>query len=417
MDIGQPLLGLFVIVFSLYGLSEARQQVSLRLLTLSLAAQFALALIFLNVELFLWPLKMLGDGVGVLGEVTQKAAIFMFGYLAGGPTPFEVKEKSHLFIIAFQVLPLIMVISALAKVLYHWRIIPWIIQGFALALKRILRLDAPLSFGAASCLFFGTIEAPLLLKPYLNRMSRSNLFGLLSCSMATISGSVMVLYANLLEGILPHPFSHLVTASLISIPSAILLAKIWIPEEANDRQDPIHLEKDSESTMDALVKGTFEGLDMVLKISALIVVFFALVYLGDRILALAPLDSPLTLTSLLGFALRPVMWLIGIPWSETPLAGELMANKVILNEFVAFLKLAAEKESFSPGSIRILTYAFCGFANLASVGIIAGGLTALMPDRRQEWLPLCLRSLLTGNLATLMTAQVIALLQAFRWLG
>lgn len=415
----QVVVGLFVLFAGLFAASENRKEIPWKMVAAGLLLQIALAFILLKIPMIGDGLAMLNGLVQVVEKVTTDATSFLFGYLAGAKPPFDSARPEGEFIVAFRILPLIMVISAISSLLYHWQVLPWVIRHIANFFRRVLKIRGPMAFGAAATIFLGTIEAPLLVRPYLARMSRSDLFALISCTMATIAGTVMVLYASAVAKVVPNALGHMLVASLISIPAAVIIAKVMIPDSAEERQQ-LRLEKtgaeppprQTNSAMEALINGTLDGLDMVLKISAIIIVLFALVYLMNHILALLPGSATSwTVEALLGFLLQPVMWLTGIPWAEAEAAGRLMGTKIILNEFVAYLQLAGMPEqTFSEHTRLIVTYALCGFANLASVGIVIGGMKAIVPDRSPEVIRLATKSLVSGNLATLLTAGIIGLL-------
>lgn len=404
-----PFFGILVFIFFAWIFSEERRQIKWIFVAKALALQFVVAFLLLKIPFFVSLFSKLNNVVIVLQEVTDKASVFLFGYLAGGAAPFEMNHPENNFIIVVRVLPLILVISALSAVLFHWRILPAIIKAFAFVLQKSLGISGPLGLGGASTVFLGTIEAPLIIKPYLQRLSRADLFALISCSMATIAGTVMVLYASVLEKTVPNAMMHLLVASLISVPAAMLIARVLIPVSAtNDRQDDsAKLESPYEGTMDALLKGIADGMNMILGVIGVILVFFALIYLINK--GLAVLSPEWSLEYLLGILLRPIVYLTGIPWSESAVAAKLMGTKIVLNEFVAYLELSKDV-SLTENSRLILAYALCGFANLASAGIIIGGLTTILPERRKEIAALTFKSLLSGNLATLMTAAVAGIL-------
>jgi CNT family concentrative nucleoside transporter len=411
MAVVQALLGLSVFIGLAILLSENRRAISWQFIGIGLVIQIIIAVALLKVDLLQTVLLAMNDGVVVLNDVTLRATRFMFGFLAGGEAPYAIENPQANVIVAFQVLPLILVVSALSSLLFYWGILPWLIRGLAKLLIKVFRISGELSFGASSTLFMGTVEAPLLIKPYLKAMPRSDLLALLSCTMATIAGTVLVLYASVVETVLANAVGHLLIASLISIPAALVLAHCVCPGEVVTDSGQVELVKDSQSAMDAIIKGTRDGLSMVLNIAAVIIVFFALIYLTNEVLALLPPQGHWQLESLLGSVLRPFMWLIGVPWAETGVAGELMATKIVLNEFVAYLNLSQlPADALSPASFTLVTYAICGFANLGSMGIIIGGLGALLPERRQELIQLTGKSLVIGNLATLMSAAVIGLI-------
>ena len=314
------------------------------------------------------------------------------------------------FIIAFRVLPLILVIGALSAVLHHWGILPAVVHALAFILKKTIGISGALGLGSASSVFLGTIESPLFIRPYLDKLTRSELFGLITCSMATIAGTVMVLYASVLKSVVQEPTTHLLTASLLSVPAALLLAHVMVPPLNPAINESVVSQSKSpyENTFDALMTGISESLTMVLNIVSVILVFFAFVYLTNRSLGLLAKD--LTLQAVLGTLLKPFMTLIGIPAAETSAAADLMGTKIILNEFVAYLELAKAAE-LSQSTRIVMTYALCGFANFASAGIIIGGLTAIMPSRKSEISALTFKSLLSGNLACLMTAAIVSFVE------
>ncbi|MGE0633432.1 MAG: NupC/NupG family nucleoside CNT transporter [Pseudobdellovibrionaceae bacterium] len=406
------LLGLFVFIFIAWIFSESKKEVQWIFVIKALVIQIVTAIVFLKSPFFVDVFSKLNVVVITLQEVTDKASTFLFGYLAGGPAPFDAVHAENNFIVAVRVLPLILVISALSALLFHWRILPMMIRFFAYALKRTLGISGPLGLGSAATIFLGTIESPLLIKPYLKQMNRADLFALISCSMATISGTVMVLYASILEKVIPNSMAHLLIASLISVPAALLIARVMIPADVrkNSIDEPITLPSPYANSMDALLKGITEGMNMIVGIIGVILVFFALIYLLNK--GLSVLSGEWSLELILGYALRPFMWLTGIPWDETLFAGKLMGTKIVLNEFVSFFELSKMPNALSESSRMILIYGLCGFANIASAGIIIGGLTVTLPERQQEVAVLTFKSLISGNLATLMTAAVAGLMMA-----
>lgn len=391
-------------------LSERRSAVSLRFSVKAFLLLLFLAVLLLKVPFITNAVAALNSVVAVLQDATNESARFLFGYLAGGPTPFELTKPENNFIVVFQVLPLVLVISALSAVLFHWRVLPLIINGMSFVLRRTLGISGPLGLSSASTVFLGTIETPLLIKPYLSKMSRCDFFAMITCSMCTVSGTVMVLYASVLSDVVANPILHILTASLINVPAGLLIAHLMIPPRAGQEADETaeRISSPYESTVDALLNGISEGMTMVIGIIGVILVFFALIYLANRGLAL--FGDGISIQFLLGFFLKPVMFLIGVPWAETDQAAGLMSTKIVLNEFVAYLELAKVRASLSPETNVALLYAFCGFANLASSGIIIGGLSAILPERKSEVVSLTFRSLISGNLATLLTAAVVGLL-------
>jgi CNT family concentrative nucleoside transporter len=408
----QALLGIPVIILLAWLTSSNRRRFPLKLVTAGLLAQFVLALLFLRVPLLQAALLLVNDLVLTLEAATLRGTSLVFGFLGGGPAPYEVSGPQHSFILAFRALPIVIVFAALAALLWHWRIIPLLVGAFARLLARSMGLSGPVSVGSASSIFVGMVESPLLIKPYLPKMTDSELFILMTCGMATVAGTVLGLYAGILAGAIPDALSHILVASLISAPAAILLAAIMVPPDTAGGDAPVHLGSPYSSSMDALVTGTGEGLRLLGNIIAMLIVFVALVYLADRALGLLPTGGePLTLVGGFGQLLAPLAWLIGIPWPEAQSAGQLMATKIFINELVAYLDLAAlDPDTLGTESRMIMTYALCGFANFGSLGIMIGGLTALCPARSADILRLAPRSIWSGFLATCMTGAVVGLL-------
>ena len=410
----QPLLGLGVILVLAWLASERRRAVSPRLVIAGLALQILLALLLLKLPLAQTAFLALTDLVLSVQRATQAGTELVFGFLGGGAAPFETRYPHNSFVLAFQALPLILVISAVSALLFHWRVLPPVVRGFAWLLRRTMGTGGALGLGAAANVFVGMTEAPLLIRPYLAGLSRSALFALMTCGMATVAGTVMVLYAGILADTVPDAMGHILTASLISAPAALMIAGILVPEhpEAADRAI-LAIPIESRSSMDAITRGTLDAIPLWLNILGMLIVMVALVSLANQIMGLLPAvaGEPLTAQRILGWAMAPVVWLIGIPWSEAQVAGSLMGIKTILNELIAYLELAGTASAeLSDRSRLIMTYALCGFANLGSLGIMIGGLGAIAPARREEIVALGLKSVLAGTMATLMTGAVVALI-------
>jgi concentrative nucleoside transporter, CNT family len=414
LNILQPVLGLGVIIGVAWLLSEARSAVRPRLVIAGLALQIAFALVLLKLPIAQAAFLSLNDLVLAVQRATQAGTELVFGYIGGGATPFETAYPQNSFVLAFQALPLILVMSALSALLFHWRVLPLLVRGFAWLLRRTMGTGGALGLGAAANVFVGMTEAPLLIRPYLAALSRSALFALMTCGMATVAGTVMVLYAGILSEAIPDAMGHILTASLISAPAALMIAGILVPERDGEADQAIvPIASDSRSSMDAITRGTLEAIPLWLNIIAMLIVMVALVSLANQLLALLPAvaGEPLTAQRILGWAMAPIVWLIGIPWSEAQIAGSLMGIKTILNELIAYLSLASIPSSeLSDRSRLIMTYALCGFANLGSLGIMIGGLGAMVPKRRNEIVALGMKSVLAGTMATLMTGAVVALM-------
>jgi len=409
----QGVVGLILILAIAWASSEQRRRFDWRMVVSGLLLQFLLALLLLKVDWFRGLFLACNDLALALDRATAAGTSLVFGYLGGAPLPFTESYPGAAFVLALRALPLVLVVSALSALLFHWRVLPLVVRGFAQLLQRTLRVGGAVGFGAAANIFVGMIEAPLLIRPYLARLSRGELFAIMTCGMSTIAGTVLVLYARILQPVLPGALAHILTASLISAPAALLVARIMVPEDADHREPVTIPPRLDHGSMDAIVRGTGEGVQLLLQIVAMLIVLVALVSLCNQALALLPAvdGTPLSLQRLLGWLLAPVAWSIGVPWSEAVTAGSLLGTKTVLNELLAYLDLAALPEgSLSLRSRLIMTYALCGFANFGSLGIMLGGMNAMVPERRTEIVALGMRSILAGTLATCMTGAVVGLL-------
>jgi concentrative nucleoside transporter, CNT family len=409
----QGIIGLALLIGVAFLLSENRREIRWRPVAVGLALQIGLALLLTRAGWFKGLFLGLNQLALAFDRATQAGTALVFGYLGGSPLPFAESYPGASFILAFRALPLVLVISAVSALLFHWGVVQRVVRLFATLLEKTMGVGGAVGVGAAANIFVGMIEAPLLIRPYLQRMSRGELFMVMTCGMATIAGTVLVLYATILQPVLPDALGQILTASIISAPAALLIALIMVPH-AGDATDALLLVRsESHSSMDAIVTGTAEGVKLLLQIAAMLIVLVALVSLANQALGLLPelAGAPLTLERLLGWLLAPLAWTIGIPWSEAAQAGSLLGTKTILNELLAYLQLAnLPAGALSEHSRLIMTYALCGFANFGSLGIMLGGLNAMVPERRQEIVSLGLRSIVSGTLATCMTGAVIGLL-------
>ena len=409
----QSVAGLVVLFVIAWAIGEGRRRDAWRVALAGVGLQIALAFILLRAPLIADAVGAAGHAVMALEEATRAGTSLVFGYLGGGPPPFSEPYPGAGFILAFQALPIILVTSALTALLTHWRILPWIVKGFALVLERGFRLGGALGLACAANIFVGMTEAPLFVRPYLKNFSRSELFVLMTTGMATIAGTVFVIFASILSPVLPDAAGHLLVASVISAPAAIAVALLMVPPGEPSTAGRILPPRETASAMEALVSGTRQGLRMLLNIAAMLIVLVALVHLVNAILGLLPdvAGSAVSLQRALGALLMPVCWLMGVPWSECAEAGRLLATKIVLNEFVAYLDMAAlPAEALSERSRLILLYALCGFANFGSVGIMVGGLSVIVPERRADVLELGMKSIVAGTLATCSTGCVIGIL-------
>ncbi len=413
MSIVQGICGLVAFVAAAWLLSENRRKVPVKMIFAAIGVQLLVGLVLLKVPVFQTMFLGLNAVVLALAESTEAGTSMVFGYLGGGPLPFEVTAPGNIFILGFRALPLVLVISALSALLFHWGVMQKVVRGFAWCLTKTLRIGGTEGLAVAANVFVGMVEAPLLIRPYLLKMTRSELFTMMTAGMATIAGTVMVLYASILGNVIPNVIGHILTASIISMPAAVMISKIMIPETSSFTTGDIHAPQESLNSMDAVTQGTLQGVQLLINIMAMLVVLVALVHLINIVLGLFPgwAGAPLTLQRLFGFLMAPVVWLMGVPWSETSAAGSLMGTKTILNEFIAYLDLVRlPTEALSAKSKVIMTYALCGFANPGSLGIMIGGLGTMAPERRGEIVSLGLRSVVAGTLATSMTGAVVAIL-------
>ena len=416
LDDIRGLLGIAVLIALAWVASERRRDFPLRTVLIGVASQLVLAGLLLGVPPVRAALAVLNGVVTALSQATEAGTSFVFGYLGGGEPPFEVANPGATFVLAFQALPIVLVMSALSAVLWHWRVLPWVIGGLAWAVRRVLGLSGAVSLASAANVFVGMVEAPLLIRPVLARLTRADLFMIMTVGLSTVAGTVIVLYAGFLQDKIENPLGQILTASVISLPAAALVARVMVPAAPADADPDDSVDtgetRPYDSTFDALVAGTEQGLRLLLNIAAMLVVLVALVELVNILQGQIPLaGDPLTLQRLLGWGFAPLVWLIGIPWAEAATAGQLMGVKTALNELIAFQQLAGTPtEDLSERSRLIMTYAICGFANPGSLGIMIAGLTGLAPDRRAEILSLGPRAVLAGTLATLMTGAVASLL-------
>ena len=413
----QALFGIAVFIGIAIVLSERRTIPGWRLLVAGLGLQFLFAFAVFNLSFLQQVLGWINSGVNAVVSATESGTLFIFGYLGGDPLnvdyPFAVSEPGATLILAFRILPLILVFTVLSAILWHYRVLPVIIKGFSLVLRKSMKVGGAVGLSSAANIFIGMVESPALIRPYIAVLTRSELFVVMSCGMATIAGSVMVFYSIILQGTLADPLGHIITASVISAPAAIMLALIMVPETDAASKEEVELGVEYTSLMDAITKGTYDGVRLMVSVGAMILVLVALVALVNSVFSLIPFpgDDPLTLQRLFGYGFAPLTWLMGIPWSEAQAAGSLMGIKTALNELLAFLALAELPQgSLSEKSTVIITYALCGFANFGSLGIMIAGLSGMCPQRGAEIVELAPKSLISGTLATCMTGAIAGLL-------
>jgi concentrative nucleoside transporter, CNT family len=410
----QSALGVIALIAFAWAISENRRVVSPRRVATGLAITLVLAVLFLKVPPITAALGSANHVIDAIAEASRAGTAFVFGYIGGGPLPFELKSPGNEFVLAFNALPIVLLMSVLTTLLFYWGILPPIVKGFAYVLNRTMGVGGAVGLSTAANIFVGHVEAPLFIRPYLAQLSRSELFVVMTGGMAGIAGTVLVLYAQFLRNAVPDAAGHLIIASVLGAPVAVMIGQIMVPDERDIPTNSLEVtEPVADSTMDAIAKGTTAGLALLLNMIAMLIVFVALVHLGNAVLGLLPAlgGEPVTLQRLLGLAMAPVCWLIGIPWSQAPTAGALMGIKTVLNELIAYLEMAKlPTDALDPRSRLIMLYAMCGFANFGSLGIMIGGLTVMAPDRRADVLSLGMKSIVSGTLSTLLMGAIVGLL-------
>jgi len=411
----QSALGIFALLLIAWALGENRRAASLRQAAVGLAATFVTALILLKLPIVAHAFGAINDAVGAIASASRAGTAFVFGYVGGGALPFDLKSPGADFILAFQALPIVLVMSVLTTLLFYWRLLPPIVHGMAWLLERTLGVGGAVGLSTAANIFLGMVEAPLFVRPYLAQMTRSELFLVMTGGMAGIAGTVLVLYATLLAPLIPDAAAHFVIASVLGAPAAILISLIMVPE-TSDRltggalDDP---EMQASGTMDAIVRGASAGLELLLNIIAMLIVLVALVHLANSVLGLLPNvgGASISLQRILGVVMAPVCWLMGLPWDQAVTAGSLMGTKTVLNELIAYVEFSKlGPEALDARSRLILLYAMCGFANFASLGIMVGGLGVMAPERRAEINSLGLKSIVSGTLTTCLMGAVVGVL-------
>jgi concentrative nucleoside transporter, CNT family len=411
----QSLIGIAVILLVCWLLSEDKKRFPFGLAIGAIAMQAALVLFLFAVPQSRVILEGIGNGIDSISSATMQGMQFVFGYMGGGAQPYQVINQGALFVFALQVLPLILVISALAALLWHWGVLKVVIRVFGLIFEKLIGLGGASALGVSSGIFLGNVESMILIRGYLDKLTRSELFLMIVIGMANVSGSTMVAYVLMLTPVLPHAAGHILAASIVSAPAGVLLARIMLPERPDHKNETVDYDSalKYDSAMDAITKGTTEGVNVVIGIASILIVMVALVALGNSILTVVPSwdNQPVTIERVLGILLSPLAWLIGIPWKEAQTGGYLLGVKMVLTEFVAYLDLAKiSVDAMSPRTRIILTYALCGFANIASIGISVAGYSALIPTRRSEIIDMVWKGFLAAFLTTCLSAAVVGAL-------
>lgn len=410
----RSVLGLLFLVGIAWLFSENRRRVQWQTVAVGLGLQ-----VFLGALLILNPAApnfflVLNRLVLVMSEATAAGSTMVFGYLATQQPPFAADNPGNYFVMALQALPLILVVSALSALLFYWRVLPLLVRAFSWLLQKSLRVSGCEGVAAAANVFVGMVEAPLFIRPYLSRMTRGELFCVMACGMSTIAGTMMVLYANFLTPVLgTAALGHILAASIISAPAAIVIARVMVPEVDNttaEAIDRVVIRSEAKGSLDAIVRGTSDGIQILINVVAMMIVAIAFMFMIDAALGLLPAvnDEPVRFQRILGWGMAPLVWLIGVPWDEAVAAGGLMGIKTVANEILSYLALPTA--GFTDRTNLIMTYAMCGFANFGSLGIMIGGIGAMVPARRAEIVALGLKSIVAGTLATLMTGAIAGML-------
>ena len=393
-------------------LSENRRRVNWRLIATGIVLTFAAGVVLVKVPFAREVFALLNRMVLALQEATQVGTSFVFGYLGGGPLPFVETFPGSSFVLAFQALPMVLLMSALSSLLFYWKILPVVVRGFSWVLRKALGIGGAEGLSNAVNVFVGMVEAPLFIRPYIGRMTRSELFSVMTCGMSNIAGTVMALYASILNERVPGAMGHILVASIVSLPASITVAKLMLPETGPTTEGAMTAPQTAEGPMDAITKGTGQGVELLIQIVAMLIVLVSLVSLVNLTLGLLPdvYGGPVTLQRVMGVLMAPICWLMGVPWGEAATAGTLMGTKTILNELIAYIDMGRlPAGALSDRSLLIMTYGLCGFANPGSLGIMIGGMGAMAPERRLEIVQLSIRSLVSGTLTSCWIGSVIGI--------
>ena len=408
----QSLIGIVALILIAIPFSESIQKIKVKFIIYALLIQTSLSFILMEIPFISSFFDVMSMAVESLRLSAIEGSSFVFGYLGGGDAPFEVSNNQNLPIFAFTFLPMLIFLSALSALLWHWKILPFLIKLLAKLFEKPLDAKGPIGLAATANIFLGQLEAPLLIKPYLNKMNQRDLLIIMTVGMSTIAGSVMVLYITWLDDKFTGVIGHFLTASILSVPAAIMFSNILIPSAQTELKTAKEDLKMYESSMDAISIGTKDGLNMFLSVIASLIVFLSLVALADFILGIFPnvYGEPISLQRIAAFIFAPIAWLMGIPFAEIIPAGNLLGTKTIFNELIAFNDLRdLDTNVLSERSQLIMLYGICGFANISSVGILLGGLSAICPDIRGTLLKIAFRALFAATLASCLTGTVVSL--------
>ncbi len=408
----QSLVGFFVLYAFAWAISEKRRVVMWRTVIGAIILQVILFLLMFKFPWFREMSEILNNTLNGLATATREGTKFVFGYIGGADLPFKVEDGKSAFVLATQALPLVVVISALSSLLFYWKILPAIVNAFSWVLRKTIGVGGAVGVSTAANVFLGTVEAPMVIKPYIAKLTRGELFITMSCGMAGIAGTVMVLYGIILKAVVPDAIGHIFIVSFISAPAAIAFSALMVSHEGEVIDGKIASDNSVTSTMDAITQGTVEGVSIYINIIAMLIVLTALIAIVNQLFGFLPSvgGQAITLQGIFGWVMAPIVWLTGIPWSEAQTAGGLMGTKTVLNEFIAYLDLAKlDPAALSERSRVMMIYSLCGFANFASLGIIIGGMGTMCPERRSEIIDLGYKCLIAGTLATLSCGALVGI--------
>ena len=393
-------LGLAVILGVAWLFSTHKKDIKLRLILWGIGLQFAFAVIVLKTPAS-EVLRVVSQGVAAMFGYAEAGSTFVFGQLGANNPPIG-------FVFAFQVLPIIIFIASFFAILYHLGLMQRVVKVMAIAMQKVMGISGAESLNVAASIFMGQTEAPLTIKPFLAGMTESELFTIMTCGMAHVSGAVMAAYV----GVGHVEIRHLLTAVIMTAPATIMLAKIFIPETekpATAGMVEIHVEKTAVNVIDAAAQGAGDGLRLVLNIGAMLIAFLALIALMNGMMGWVHGQMgwfPESLQVVFGWVFAPIAWLLGVPWHDAGAIGSLLGTRLVTNEMVAFQQLGPLKDHLSPKSFTIATFALCGFANLSSIAIQIGGIGALAPNRKSDLARLGLRAVAAGTMANFMSACI-----------
>jgi CNT family concentrative nucleoside transporter len=410
--IAQIIIGFIGLLAIAIPFSDNYKIINYKYIFYGVISQVLLALVLLKVPFVISFFEILGNGVVILQEATTEGANFVFGY---APSDNGSVYRSLLETFAFGVLPYIIVMASISAILWYWGVLPFLVNLLSKVCQKLFNIGGPVGLGAAANVFVGQVEAPLLIRPYVSKLSNKELLILMTAGMATVAGSVMVALISILETQFPNEnlIQHFLTASILSVPAAIMYANIMIPSNTitdfNESRPP----KVYKSTIDAITRGTSDGTNIAVSVGTILIVVIALVYIVNSLLGFIgdQFNFELSIEVILGYIFAPIAWLMGIPWNEAVISGQLLGIKTTLNEFVAYPALANLEDGILSDKSKLITfYGLCGFANLSSVGILITGITAMAPERKEDLIDVSFKALVGATLASCMTGLIVGIL-------